>query len=187
MEIYIIRHTPVAVTRETCYGQLNVALSDTYPEDIPKLVAKLPNQFDAIFCSPLDRCRQLSPHFKTDHLVFEPAIMEFKFGEWEGKKWTEIPKKELNEWMLDYVTVKPPNGENLAEMYARVSGFLEKLQEESFEKVLLITHGGTIRCIWAYILEMPLRNMFKIPVDFFEVFKVKLTKDIRSRKIYRKC
>ena len=38
------------------------------------------------------------------------------------------------------------------------------------EKVLLITHAGVIRCIWSYLLEIPVKNMFKIPVGFEEIF-----------------
>jgi alpha-ribazole phosphatase len=42
---------------------------------------------------------------------------------------------------------------------------------------LLITHAGVIRCIWSYLLEMPIKNMFKIPVGFGEIFVFTLGED----------
>ena len=36
MEVYIIRHTPVAVGKDTCYGQSDVSLSETFIQDLHK-------------------------------------------------------------------------------------------------------------------------------------------------------
>ncbi|NJL77227.1 MAG: hypothetical protein HC892_21620 [Saprospiraceae bacterium] len=44
-------------------------------------------------------------------------------------------------------------------------------------KVLIITHAGVIRCLWAYLLDIPLQNIFKIPVGYNEIFVCKLGKE----------
>ena len=51
---------------------------------------------------------------------------------------------------------------------------INELRTSKSEKVLIITHSGVIRCIWAYLLEIPLKNIFKIPVGFHEHFKINL-------------
>ena len=96
------------------------------------------------------------------------------FGDWEGKLWDEINQDDLNKWMIDFVNEAPSNGETLSEMFHRVSDFLNELRTSKSEKVLIITHSGVIRCIWAYLLEIPLKNIFKIPVGFHEHFKINL-------------
>src|SRR5690606_17532592 len=89
---------------------------------------------------------------------------------WENKQWNDLNQEELNSWMVDFVNVKTPGGENLIGLFERVKLFLDKLRSQPHEKVLLITHAGVIRCIWAYLLAIPLQHIFKIPVNYAETF-----------------
>ncbi len=175
MEVYVIRHTPVATGKDTCYGQTNVQLADTFLQDVEQFKNKLPNNFDAIFCSPLHRCKALVNALGFKNIYFANALMEMNFGKWENKKWNDINQNDLKNWMNDFVKVKTPNGENLIELYDRVKLFLDNLRQQPYKKVLLITHAGVIRCIWAYLLEIPLQNIFKIPVGHNEIFIYNLT------------
>lgn len=186
MEVYVIRHTPVAVGKELCYGQLDVPLAEHFMEDFEKYKNKLPTQYDAIYTSPSTRCHALAQHLDFGPVISEPGLMEMNFGEWEGQKWNEIDQKALNTWMMDFVNVKTPDGESLLELFQRVNFFLEALKRKNYEKVLLVTHAGVIRCIWAYLLEIPLKNIFKIPVGYFEVFTVKLHNSNKLSSIKRK-
>jgi alpha-ribazole phosphatase len=89
------------------------------------------------------------------------------FGDWELKKWDEIPEEEINPWYEDFVTIKAKNGENLLEMQNRVSEFwTELILKESVNKVLIVTHAGVIRLIIQAILQFPLKNMFSIQIDY---------------------
>ncbi len=60
MDIYLIRHTEVAVGRSVAYGQSDVDLADNYDEQLSRLQAHLPADPSAIFSSPLSRCRRLT-------------------------------------------------------------------------------------------------------------------------------
>lgn len=102
--------------------------------------------------------------------------MEMNFGDWEGKKWNQIDQIQLNTWMLDFVNVETPNGENLLNLFRRVSSILDELRNNPAQKVLLITHAGVIRCIFAYILDIPLHNLFKIPVEYQGILRFQLGK-----------
>jgi alpha-ribazole phosphatase len=169
MEIFVIRHTQVAV-KDTCYGQTNVPLAETFTAEVAQYKNDLPNDFDAVFCSPLERCKDLSNALGYDNIIFENALMEMNFGDWEGKKWNDIEQAKLDVWMNDFEHEKTPNGENLLQLFERVKMFLNNLRQQNFDKVLLVTHAGVIRCIWAYLLEIPLQNIFKLPVGHNEIF-----------------
>ena len=71
-------------------------------------------------------------------------------------------------------TEAPPNGESLSDLAKRVNEFMDYLRPKKHEKVVLVTHAGVIRCIWAYLLDIPLHNVFKIPVDYDSVLRFKL-------------
>jgi alpha-ribazole phosphatase len=175
MEVYIIRHSPVSIDKDTCYGQSNVPLADTFPQDTEQFKKQLPKDFDATYCSPLQRCKDLAKALELSNTQFDNALMEMNFGDWENKKWNDLNQDDLNNWMTDFVKVKTPNGENLVELFERVKLFIDNLRQQQHKKVLLITHAGVIRCLCAYILEMPLTNIFKIPVDYGQLLIINLS------------
>src|SRR5690606_9768139 len=96
-----------------------------------------------------------------------------------------LNQTELNNWMADFVNIKTPNGENLVELFARIKIFADRLRFQEYKKVLLITHAGVIRCLWSYLLDIPLQNIFKIPVGHNEIFICNLTKKASTDSIKR--
>jgi len=177
MEVYVIRHTQVDMPANLCYGQTDVPLAHTFEKEAQILQQKLPENIEMIYSSPLSRCLKLAQFFQKK-VVSDENLMEMNFGDWEMKTWNEINQSEFGEnWMNNFVHVATPNGENLLNLYRRTAAFLENLRQENHERVLLITHGGVIRCLWAYVLEIPLQNIFKMPVGFGEVFKLRLGTD----------
>ncbi|MEM1322540.1 MAG: alpha-ribazole phosphatase [Bacteroidota bacterium] len=187
MEVYIIRHTPVAVGRSTCYGQLDVEVADTFLEDLQVYKDSLPfDTFDAVYCSPLSRCRKLAAALNIEAPKISPQIQELNFGDWEGMLWKEIPAEKLNPWMENFVHRSPPNGESFQQLNDRCQHFLTQLLEEEHDKVLLITHAGVIRCIWAQLLSIPLSKLFKLPVGFGETLRIQLDKESSLCRILQK-
>jgi alpha-ribazole phosphatase len=187
MEVYVVRHTRVTTAPDTCYGQLDIAVAETFAEEAAKLKSSLPLNFDAIFCSPLQRCQTLGLAFDYPaQNIPAPALMEMNFGEWEGQKWNDIDQAKLHHWMQNFVTVRTPNGESLSDLFDRVQRFLDKLRTRQIKRALLITHAGVIRCIWAYLLAIPLERTFRIPVEYGEVFAFRLATDDQLDVILKK-
>lgn len=173
MEVYIVRHTNTSGTKGICYGQSEVDLAPTFQDEAKQLQRQLPSTFDAVFTSPLTRCTQLTATLGFDGLM-EPGLMEVNFGQWEGTPWKDIPQTELDPWMKDFVDQAPPSGECLKDMYLRIAKFWDQLRSTKHKNALVICHAGVIRCTWAYLLNIPLNQVFKIPVGFGEVMKIHL-------------
>ncbi|UZR99674.1 alpha-ribazole phosphatase [Chondrinema litorale] len=192
MEVHLIRHTSVAVEKGTYYGQTDVPLAESFQEEAEAYQASLPQDFDMVFCSPMKRCVQLaeSVHSNFENqdipLKMDDRLKELYFGEWEGKKWTEMDQKIFYAWMEDFVNINTPSGENLNDLFLRCKSFLDELSQQNYQKVLLVSHAGFIRCTWAYLLEVPLENIFKIPVAFGETMVFNLSSNRTDNYLIRK-
>ncbi|WP_044210203.1 alpha-ribazole phosphatase [Flammeovirga sp. OC4] len=183
MEVYVIRHTAVDVPKDVCYGQSDVPLKSTFNEEVEAYRKTLPTDFDLVFSSPAERCVKLSEALDYQDITFDARLYELNFGDWEGKKWSEIDPLELNPWMDDFVNEKATNGESLAEMFTRVKSFLDDLRDREIEKVMVVAHSGVLRCIWAYLLSIPLKSIFKLPVGFGETLVFNLGKEVDYDRI----
>ena len=165
MEIYLIRHTTPCLGHDICYGQSDIALADSFPEEWQTLRSKLPEHFDAIYSSPLKRCQLLAERLNGTKIQYDERLLELNFGEWEMKGWNEINQDGLKVWMDNFVEQKTPGGESFRALWVRVTAFLKDLEKTSFDTIALVTHAGVIRTIIAHILGMPLQNAFQLKLD----------------------
>lgn len=179
MEVYLIRHTRVAVEKGICYGQTDVDLADTFYEESAYIKSQLPETFDAVYSSPLNRCKQLAIQFSND-VIFDDRLKEMHFGDWELKAWNAISKEEIQPWYDDFVNYETPNGDSFESLYLRCASFFDDLRKKDYEKILIIAHGGIVRSTYAYLLDIPLKNTFKIPIDFGETFSFHLGKNMEE-------
>ncbi|MDG4652299.1 alpha-ribazole phosphatase [Chryseobacterium arthrosphaerae] len=180
MEIHLIRHTAVENPENLCYGFAEMPLKKNYKEDFEQL--SLDHDFDLVISSPLQRCRLLADHFKFGYKTDE-RLREMNFGNWEMKKWTDIPEHEINPWYQDFINVKATKGENLLEMQTRVLSFWNELiLRKEINKVLLITHAGVIRLIIQTVLQFPLENMFSIQIDYGKKVIIEVNEETLSVK-----
>lgn len=175
MEIYLIRHTTPLIEKGVCYGQSDIPLAESFQTELSKLTSHLPEIFDMVYSSTMHRCDKLAPFiFTKEPFKTDKRLLEMNFGNWEMKKWADISQEPLNEWMNDFVQVRVPNGENFIDLYNRVNQFMDELIQTNYEKVAIITHAGVIRSVLCQILEIPLRNAFKIPIDYGSITKINI-------------
>jgi alpha-ribazole phosphatase len=84
MEIFLVRHTSVAVPKGICYGKSDVALGETASEEITHTVQRLSKHCDfkkaQIWSSPAQRCVQLTEKITKDFQK-EERLWEMNFGE----------------------------------------------------------------------------------------------------------
>jgi alpha-ribazole phosphatase len=183
MDIYLIRHTRVALDSGICYGQSEIELAPEFDQQLAELKQQLPQKFDAVYSSPLQRCTRLAEQFSAG-IEQDDRLKEYNFGDWEMQPWDDINTAELYAWMQDFVQLRPPGGETLVEMFARVSQFMDELRQTGHQQsghqppenkqILISTHAGVIRCVWAYLLQIPLAQIFKINVGYGKALKIHL-------------
>ena len=168
MEVYLIRHTAVQ-TVGICYGHHDVPLAATFAAEATQLLAKLPLPPYRVFSSPAQRCRALAETVATE-IIWDERLREMNFGAWENRPWQDLPRAETEPWMADYVTLAPPAGETFGAVQQRAAAFLAELTAAAADETTLVfTHGGTIRALVCYCLEIPLRNAFQLQIDYASV------------------
>lgn len=156
MDLYLIRHTRAHVETGICYGQLDVPLLPSYEEEFAEVVGKLPI-VEIVYTSPLVRCRLLAQRLAELHrarLAIDSRWSELDFGEWEGRAWSEIDRKESDYWATHYFTQAPPKGESYRHLYERVSESLRALVAQSQKRAAVVSHAGPIRAVLAQCMGM---------------------------------
>ncbi|WP_394757944.1 alpha-ribazole phosphatase [Flavobacterium sp.] len=174
MEIYLVRHTETVCEKGICYGQADVEIQADYLSLFESIKTEIPS--DAIvYSSPLRRCTILANYISKGNYKTDSRLMEMNFGEWELKKWNDIPLEMLNPWMEDFVNVSVPNGESFVQLYERVNTFFDEIKKAKHSKsIVIITHAGVIRSVLCKNSNLSLKDAFQNKVDFGEVKKINL-------------
>lgn len=175
MNLTFIRHTSVAVAPGICYGQSDVPLSPTFEAEARQVVSKLQHApCDAVYCSPLSRCRKLAAYCGYPEPVIDTRLLELNFGAWEMKAWEDITDPQLQQWFEDWLHVTPTNGESFTSMISRVEEFLLDLKKLPFQEGLIFTHAGVIRAAGILAGTFPDAEAFEYKVGYGDVFKLTL-------------
>ena len=179
MDIYLIRHTKTDTVNGLCYGQSDVALADSFIAEARLIHEKLPElSADCLITSsPLSRCVQLAQTFGKP-VTLDDRLQEVNFGDWENQRFDDIDADRVKKWTENFVVTSPPNGESFSDLCRRAGSFWDELvANKPAAQVLLITHAGVIRALFAHVLELPPANAFKFRVDAGSVHKLQFIND----------
>lgn len=179
MEIYLIRHTTPEVDKGVCYGQADLELKSSYISEFEKIIEQIPADFDALYSSPLKRCALLASHI-NEEVQTDDRLKEYSFGNWELKKWDDIPKADLDPWMQDFVDHPAPGGESMRAMSKRVKSFFLDLLQKDYERVAVITHSVVIRIVLCFVERKPLKQAFERKLSYGEVVPVEVDENTFS-------
>ena len=176
MEIYLIRHTSVDVPAGYAYGQTDVPLRSSFEEEAEVVKQNLNGlEFEKVWTSPLTRCVRLADYCGYPHAEKEDRIKELNFGDWEMKSWEELSSDPRSEaWFADWINVRTPNGESLADQYERVSSFLDELRKMDYQKVCIFAHGGVLTCTRVYMGEYTLKDAFRNVPSYGSIITLKV-------------
>lgn len=175
MEVILVRHTTPKIKKGICYGQSDIEVSNTFNKEALVIKENLPvnsNEF-IIYSSPLQRCKKLATTLFSTEIKFDNRLKELNFGDWELKKWNEINTTELNFWMENFVSVKTKNGESYQDLHKRTINFINE-KKQQHQSIILVTHAGVIRSIWAYANNIPLNKSFDLKLNYGAVLKLSI-------------
>ena len=158
MKVYVIRHgqTDWNLASRT-QGKTDIELNQTGIEQARKAKEEI-NKYniDLIYCSPLKRARKTAEIVNEDkkcNIIYEKALEERCFGDFEGKNKEEIADM-IEEWekIHDYgLNSNEGNIEPIRDVCNRVWSFLDEIKSKNDENnILIVTHAGVCRAINAY-------------------------------------
>ena len=176
MELYLIRHTSVAVPRGTCYGWTDVPVSGNFEAEATTCRIQLAGLcFDRVYTSPLSRARLLADYCGYADAIPEPRMREMHMGDWEMRNFDGITDPELKEYFDHYLDAPTKNGESFRDLYKRVADFLDELSRSGLERVAVFCHGGPIICALVYAGLIPLQEAYSQIPDYASVTHISIT------------
>ena len=178
MQLYLARHTESTYNVDRLLNadpSVDVRLSENGIAQARALAEKLDGEsFEVIYISEFLRSKQTADFINENRRT--PTIVDKRINEnimgFEGEPINHY-LDQLGEGP-DRMNKKFNGGESLAEVKIRVESFIEYLKKSGYSKVLVITHGCIIECIYSIInnQEFDYGHGHIIPQGDFEVFEI---------------
>lgn len=162
MKIYLIRHG------RQCSKLCNVNV-DLCEEGFRQakllgerlLTAKIDKVYSSDYLRAVQTAQAANLYWNVKHEIL-PQLREISFGDMEGLSDEEIAvrfadfKVEQNKMERDLAY---PGGECAADVVKRALPVLQEIAESGDNRVAVVTHGGVIRSLTAYLLGMDLAKV----------------------------
>ncbi|MCL2397177.1 MAG: histidine phosphatase family protein [Defluviitaleaceae bacterium] len=154
MKITTIRHGQSLWNIEgRMQGHADIALDNVGLAQGARVAARLAMEpCDIIYTSDLARASETARLIGAYHnvsLVPTAALREIGFGIYEGQVFNEVREEmaRYNELGQNY-----PGSEDVADFFARISGFLDEITAKAHKNIFIVAHYGTIRAIICHFL-----------------------------------
>lgn len=174
VEIILVRHGLTLWNRAArIQGISDVELSDEGLRQAKLLAEKFPfDSVDAIYSSDLSRAKTTA-QFIADKFNLpvqtDADFREVNFGCWEGKTFSELEKIDAERLKIFHKSPEKlllEGAETFQQAQVRAMNAIKKLvarhESENFSRIVVVTHGCIIRTIISGILEVPLKNLWRI-------------------------
>lgn len=153
MTLYVARHGRTeANARSLLLGRADPALDETGRDQAARLASALP-EGARIVSSPLRRCVETATIIGGDAPPeLDERFVELDYGEWDLRPLDEVPPDVWERWRSD-IDFRPPGGETLTELAARVGTALQELRAHAAERdVVVVTHVSPVKAALAWSL-----------------------------------
>lgn len=188
MEILFVRHGETEANRTNLfYGRLDYGLTPAGREQAKKagnLVRMMSFAPDRIVVSGLRRTHENleAMGFTMDDAEIETRLDERSLGVLEGLTFPEITERYpdlFERWDSDWLDFAPDGGESQREFSGRVRDYLDELKTSDHKpgKILVATHGGTMKTIISIILGDVSYRFNQIEIYNCSILRVRLTRD----------
>lgn len=170
----LIRHGETIWNAEGRFqGHQNISLNEVGRAQAAVVArASARYHFEALYTSDLARASETAELVAAVHHLpvhRDQRLREADFGAWEGLALPEIAARWpelLAVWREDPTHIRPPDGETLAELQARVVDVLHDLQaRHPAGQVGIVAHGGTIRAAIALALGTDMSLFRRVRLD----------------------
>ena len=171
MELYVARHgQTVSNSERRMQGSGDSPLTENGIEQAKELMKTIENiDFDDAYSSSLNRAVETAKIALGNRYTIKQdnRLVEFGLGIMEGMPVDEVAiayPESANLFMSDPVSYKTPiGGESLNEIIARVDSFLNEIISMNYNKVFVLSHGFTMRVLFACTLDKAIPTIAKAP------------------------
>lgn len=157
--------TQLVFLRHGQTSQPNCLLGRTDAELSPDGLAQLRmsagtlKSISKVISSPLQRAASFAHEFAFDNQLncdTQSCWSEYDFGEWDGLDYERLASRYPQDYTLfqsNPIKNGPPGGEDVVNFYRRVvKGIIQLVESHPEKKLLIVSHGGVIRCAVAWCL-----------------------------------
>lgn len=133
-----------------------------------------------IISSPMARSREfarmLAGRLRLP-LAVDPEFREIAMGAWEGRRPVELAQEEPEVFVAfrrDPVTNRPPGGERLEALQARIGrAYDRQIAAYPGQHLLIVCHAGVSRAIVGHVMEADPQHWYRIRIDYAGVTRIR--------------
>lgn len=139
--VYVWRHPRARGAEGRCVGRTDLPVDRRKAKRLAHRIrafARRHNLPRAVTTSPLRRCADVGrvlARWGWRHEI-EPLLIELDFGSWDGQRWCDIERAEIERWCAELASWGPGGGESAERLLARVQAWQPR------RAALAIGHGG---------------------------------------------
>jgi broad specificity phosphatase PhoE len=170
--VFLVRHgAHDRLGKVLCGRMQGVTLSHEGRREAEALAARLRSEaLEAVYSSPLERTRETAdPIAAAAGATVSPDddLLEIDFGHWTGKTFDQLHGDPAwTAWNTARVLARPPGGESMAEVQARLWRWLERTRaRHPAGRVAAVTHGDVIKALAAHVLGFSMDQHHRLEVS----------------------
>jgi probable phosphoglycerate mutase len=179
--LFLVRHASHDLLHRCLVGRgIDVPLSETGIEHSERLTARLAqNGITHIKSSPrlraLQTARPLAVKIKRPIVVMR-EFDELNFGLWSGQTFDQLRNDRLwQQWNLERMTIRPPHGESISELQARVLHGISRIgSAHPNQNIAVVSHAEPIRVAILHFRGISLNEFARVHVDPGSLTKLQL-------------
>ena len=177
MTLYLFRHAAVEDKYRGCYnGHIDIPISKEGLKEAKECFKTIEDiNFDAIFCSTLQRAKQTLKSFSLKkEAVFSDLLREKSWGRHEGKSYDEVVAMEGASYENFEQWIKDLDGESYEDFTKKISQFLSQIKLLKADNILLVSHAGVIYTLIHLIKKCSLEEAFGINISYGDYYELNL-------------
>jgi probable phosphoglycerate mutase len=170
--VFFLRHgSHDRLGRILCGRMDGVSLSERGREEARAAGRRLTGEnLAALYSSPMERTRETA-ELVADAVGLpietDPNLTEIDYGEWTGASFEALHgDPRWASWNYARGVTRPPGGETLLEVQARIRRFVEAaMRRHPDQRIAAVSHGDPIKAILAQAMGMPLDNLDRVEIS----------------------
>lgn len=170
--VFLVRHGVHDQLGKTLCGRMaGVGINEQGRREAEALAARLAGEgLQAVYTSPLQRTRETAEPIAAAAGVpplADEDLLEIDFGAWTGKAFEELRDDPAwRVWNTARGLARPPDGESMVEVQARLSRWLERVRNRHpVGRIAAVTHSDVIKALVAHVVGFSLDQHDRLEVN----------------------